>query len=254
MMAAARGQIKGRPERLWVLDYGLFRVHADARVIGIPGFAIRTDAGETILIDTGFPPDYATDAAAASARDGLGRFGEVLSLFAANLPAGQLALIGLSPADVDLVILTHSHIDHVGGIGGFPQAPILLAGAERALPAPLYFGDRRPMAWPARDYLAIDGDAEIAPGLQVLAVPGHVPGQLALWLDLPETGAVLLTSDAISRPAELAEGFADAADPAAAAASAARLLSLADATGAMVVYGHCPAQWPALRKAPDFYG
>lgn len=253
-MAAADGHIKGRPWRLWVLDYGLFRVHADGRVIGIPGFAIRTDAGETILVDTGFPPDYASDAASASARDGLGSFGEILSLGAGHLPAGQLALIGLSPGDVDLVILTHSHIDHVGGLVGFPQAPILLSAAERALPAPLYFGEARLMAWPARNYLVIEGDTEIAPGLRVLCVPGHVPGQLALWLDLPKTGAVILTSDAISRPAELGEGFAGAADPQAAAAGAARLLALAARTGAMVIYGHCPEQWPRLRKAPAFYG
>jgi N-acyl homoserine lactone hydrolase len=247
------GMVKGRPVSLTVLDYGLFRVHANGRVIGIVGFLIRTDAGERILVDTGFPAVYATDAAAASAADGLGSFGEVVDLGPQHLPGAQLALCGHSPDEIDLLILTHSHIDHVGGIAGFPQAPILLAAADRAEARPLYFGKARPMAWPDRRYLTVEGDVQLGPGLRVLLVPGHVPGQLALMLDLPETGAVLLTGDAISRPAEIEERFDTAQDPAAAVASAARLMALAEAAGAMVIYGHCPAQWPTLRKAPDCY-
>jgi N-acyl homoserine lactone hydrolase len=84
-------------------------------------------------------------------------------------------------------------------------------------------------------------------------VPGHAPGQLAALVHLPVTGAVLLTGDAVSRPGEIAEGFAGAEDAAAARASAARLMALAAAERAVVIWGHDPAQWPALRKAPDFY-
>jgi N-acyl homoserine lactone hydrolase len=253
-MIGASGRIKGRPQRLWVLDYGLFRVHANGRVIGIQGFLIETAASERILVDTGFPAKYSADTARASAADGLGSFGEVLSLTPGNLPAGQLARIGLSPDDIDLLILTHSHIDHVGGIAGFPQAPILLSQPERDLPKPLYFGSARPIDWPRRDYVVVNADTELGPALRCLLVPGHVAGQLALWLELPETGPVLLTSDAISRPAEIDERFDTAADPAAAIASADRLIALAAETGAMVIYGHCPVQWPKLRKAPAFYG
>ena len=87
----------------------------------------------------------------------------------------------------------------------------------------------------------------------LLSVPGHVAGQLALWLDLPATGPVLLVSDAISRPAEITERFDTADDPQAAIASAERLLALAAETGAWMIYGHCPAQWPDLKKAPELY-
>ncbi len=247
------GLVKGRPVSLTVLDYGLFRVHANGRVIGIVGFLIRTDAGERILVDTGFPAAYARDAVAASAADRLGSFGEVLDLGPQHLPTAQLALCGLAPGDIDLLILTHSHIDHVGGIAGFPQAPILIAAADRAAPRPLYFGTARPMEWPDRHYLTVEGDVQLGPGLRLLLVPGHVPGQLALLLDLPQAGAVLLTGDAISRPAEIDECFDTAHDPAAAVASAARLMALAKASDAMVIYGHCPAQWPRLRKAPESY-
>ncbi len=298
--------IKGRPKRLFVLDYGLFSVHANGRIIGLVGFLIQTDAGENILVDTGFPAKYVTDVAQASAEDGLGSFGRVLHLGPENLPAGQLALLGLTPADIDLLILTHSHIDHVGGIADFPGAPILLSSVEHALERPLYFGKARPMAWPDRTYLPIDGDTELALGLRVLLAPGHVAGQLALILTLPETGRVLITSDAISRPAEIHERFDTADDPEAACATAARLMAMVAcddvrdqkeayrtdltdaripassepvtasevgprrqhangesrldrtsrtaAQDAFVIYGHCPDQWPHLRKAPQHYG
>ena len=247
------GYLEGKPVSLMVLDYGLFKVHANGRIIGICGFLLRTDHDETVLIDAGFPKNYADDPVAASAADGLGSFGEVLTLTRANLPAGQLALAGISLSDVDLFILTHSHIDHIGGIADLPDVPILLATAERALPRPLYFGKRQPMEWPDRTYLTIDGDCDIGPGFRALFSPGHAPGQLAFMVELPATGAVLMTSDAISRPAEVDEQFDTAPNPDQACSSAARLLALAAAADAFIIYGHCPQQWTTLKKAPNAY-
>lgn len=245
--------IKGRPLTLSVLDYGSFKVHSDGRVIGICGFVICTDAGETILIDTGFPEKYAMDKEAASTEDRLYEFGEVLECGPENLPVAQLAKLGLAPADVTLHICTHSHIDHVGGLGSFPGVPILISTQERARARPLYWGDMQPLDWPDRDYLEVEGDVLIGPGLNVLAAPGHTPGQIALMVDLP-SGPFLLTSDAISRPAEINEEFPGSWNRAAAIASADRLMKLADKRGAFVIFGHCPAQWTKLRKAPSLYG
>jgi N-acyl homoserine lactone hydrolase len=233
------------------MDYGLFQVHANGRIIGICGYLIETDAAERILVDTGFPQKYVDDGAQAAAQDDLGRFGVVLELGAANTPAGQLALCGLKVTDIDILIMTHSHIDHIGHIATFAGVPIVMAAAERALDKPLYFGDVRPMDWPQADYRLIDADTDLALGLRVLLAPGHTVGQLALMVDLPQTGTVLLTGDAISRPAEVEERFAGTTEAAQALASAQRILGLAK--GAMVIYGHCPAQWPDLRKAPDAY-
>ena len=112
-------QLVGHPVSLSVLDFGLFTVHANGRIIGIPGFLITTSAGEHVLIDTGFPQKYADDVEAASIEDDLGAFGKILSLTHQNQPKAQLALLGLSTEDVDLVIITHTHIDHVGNIGSF---------------------------------------------------------------------------------------------------------------------------------------
>ncbi|ETX28101.1 N-acyl homoserine lactonase family protein [Roseivivax isoporae] len=245
--------VKSAPRTLSVLDYGLFKVHSNGRIIGICGFLIRTTADETILIDTGFPRKYAYDITTSSAEDRLGEFGEVLELGERNLPDAQLALSGVAAADIDLLIMTHTHIDHVGGIADFPGTPILMSRAERALDRPLYWGAVRPIDWPDREYRLIDEDTEIGPGLRVLHVPGHAPGQLAIEVDLPETGTVLITGDAISRPSEIDEGFAGSWDAEQAAANAGRLMRRAEARDAFVIYGHAPEQWPTLRKAPEVY-
>ncbi|AXT25559.1 N-acyl homoserine lactonase family protein [Ruegeria sp. AD91A] len=248
----AEGFVKGRPTELAVLNYGLFKVHSNGRIIGICGFVIRTEAGELILIDTGLPAKYATDTDAAVKEDRLFEFGEVLICGPDNLPEAQLAKLGIKPADVTLQICTHTHIDHVGGLGDFPASPILISAAERALRRPLYWGDVQPLEWPNRNYFEVEGDVEIGPGLTVLAAPGHAPGQIAMMVDLP-SGAFLLTSDAISRSAEIDEKFAGSWDEQAAIASADRLMRLASQRDAFVIYGHCPEQWPELKKAPEFY-
>ena len=240
-----------RAVRLAVLDFGLFRVHANGRVIGIPGYLISTSAGRHILVDTGFPPDYARDAPAASARDGLGSFGEILHLTDANLPQGQLARLGLTPADISMVILTHGDIDHVGCLHHVTHAPILVGAAERALPRPRYFGTVQPMDWPDAPYVTLTADTPLCDGLTVLATPGHSPGHLSLLVDLPKTGRVIVTADAISRPSEPDEGMRGSWDEATALHHARRLIAMAK--GGLLIYGHCPAQWPGLRKAPDSF-
>ncbi len=63
----------------------------------------------------------------------------------------------------------------------------------------------------------------------------------------------LLTSDAISRAAEIDEGFAGSWDVDQAIHHGNRLMALAAARNAQVIYGHSPQQWPGLRKAPDWF-
>ena len=83
--------------------------------------------------------------------------------------------------------------------------------------------------------------------------PGHAPGQISIELELPETGTTLLTSDAISRPTEINDGFGGSWNEYQAKDSFLRLMDRAKEMEAFVIFGHSPDQWAKLRKTPKYY-
>jgi N-acyl homoserine lactone hydrolase len=245
MLAALAGH---RLARLTILDCGTFSVRGGERVIGIPAYLLTTDQGAQVLVDGGFPEVYQHSVDAAAGADGLGSFGTLLDHGPAKGVAAQLALCGRGIGDLAAHVLTHGHIDHVGALP-LIACPLILTARERADPRPSYFGRARPVAWPEVPTLTLDAEATLCGGVRLVPTPGHTPGHLSLVLDLPKSGRIVLAGDAINRATEPDEGFPDAEDPETARGSSDRLFAL----GGHLVYGHDPAQWRTLRKAPDVY-
>jgi N-acyl homoserine lactone hydrolase len=90
--------------------------------------------------------------------------------------ADALAEVDMSPADISLVINTHLHFDHCGQNAVFHHAPHYVQRAELSRarsesPDLCDWFDFMNARWEL-----LDGDAEVLPGVEVIATPGHTAG------------------------------------------------------------------------------
>jgi glyoxylase-like metal-dependent hydrolase (beta-lactamase superfamily II) len=99
---------------------------------------------------------------------------------------------GLSAADVDLVVLTHAHLDHAGGCASL-MAPVVVHELEAQAPYWVLVGGLLELL--PLELLA--GDAgEIVPGVEWALTPGHCDGHISLCVETDE-GRVVLCGDTI---------------------------------------------------------
>ena len=118
--------------------------------------------------------------------------------------ADALAGLGMTPADIGLVINTHLHFDHCGQNAVFKHAACYvqrteLDRAKRESPD-LYdwfdFMNAR--------FELLDGDAEVLPGLSVITTPGHTAGHQSVVVQSADGGPDLLIGDAAYTPRQYA--------------------------------------------------
>ena len=93
---------------------------------------------------------------------------------------------GLSAADVDLVVLTHAHLDHAGGCASL-MAPVVVHELETQSPYWVMAGRpaRAAAAGAARPATA----GELAPGVEWALTPGHCDGHISLAVETRTAGA-----------------------------------------------------------------
>ncbi|MBI2777304.1 MAG: MBL fold metallo-hydrolase [Chloroflexi bacterium] len=190
---------------------------------------------------------------------GLGELSE--SEGAGGKLASGLASLGIAPEDVDVVVISHGHADHIGGLirtSGDVRVPVYgrathwfwrdewtfwtsetvlasmpvdLAEPARACLPPLADADLVELA---------DAEQEVAPGIVVIPAPGHTPGHVAVVIESNGERATYL-GDSVFHPLNVA--YPDWAcvfdvDRVAAAASRGWLLDRAARDGSLVLAAH----------------
>ncbi len=156
-------------------------------------FWVVRNRDRTIVVDTGF-----------SAAGGANRKRTSLLDVATALRA-----LGVDPRTAPPVVVTHAHYDHIGNLDLFPASPVIMAAAEYAF----WTG---PHAHRAQLHHSVEdaelaylrrasgegrvetfaGSHDLAPGVRLIEVGGHTPGQSVVRVDTDD-GVVLLASDAI---------------------------------------------------------
>jgi glyoxylase-like metal-dependent hydrolase (beta-lactamase superfamily II) len=211
-------------------------------------WVIRT-ATDTVVVDTGFDP-------AVGRRRGRDVHAD---------PVAALGLLGISPSDVDQVVISHFHYDHVGNAHRFGSARMSCQRSEVEFWLDRDSSDPDDAALVEPDeikYLrsavasgqvrCLDGDTELAAGVWACHVGGHTPGQQMVVVDAGDR-PVVLASDAIHFYEEMDRDrpYVVADDVAAMRTTYRRLRTMA-AEGAVVVAGHDPrvmTRFPAVPAA-----
>jgi glyoxylase-like metal-dependent hydrolase (beta-lactamase superfamily II) len=237
-----------QPFKVYAIRYATVARHASENFIGgdphengmdMDYFVwVAISADKTWVIDTGF------NAAAAARR----------KRTFLRCPTEGLALLGVDAAQVDDIIVTHLHYDHIGNFDKFPRARFHLQDAElayatgRYMAKPFFSG-----AYEVEEVVAMvrnvyagrvqfhQGDVQLAPNISLHLIGGHTKGLQAvrLWTD---SGWLVLASDASHYLANMNQGrpFPIVADVCAMADGWDTLRSLVD-DPARIIPGHDPA-------------
>jgi N-acyl homoserine lactone hydrolase len=202
----------GVAEKLFRLDCG--RSLANDEAIWTPGENVGRSiefsstcwlikhGSEWLLWDTGVPESALNDPR------GWSTLPQLIVYHLDKTLTDQLAEIGLKPRDIARVAISHTHGDHIGNMGLFPNSTILMQQAEYSwIHSPNGPNDNvNQLMALARDLLGtpknlqlIDGDTDIFGdgSVTLVSTPGHTPGHQSLLVHLKNSGFIILSGDVV---------------------------------------------------------
>ncbi len=256
--AAASAQTKSGVDKLYILNCG------EGHVIDISRWSPGVNVGKSmdmaencylmhhtqgwLLWDTGV-----TDAIAAMPDGQAPADPRAIYWRRPKTLASQLEALGVKPAEIKYLAISHTHPDHIGNVELFPQAMLLVQKVEYEWPSPLGVGRFKP----EHPVTKLEGDYDVFGdgSVTIIATPGHTPGHQSLLVKLPKTGAIVLSGDAVHFKDNWDNRRVPSinTDKDKTAASMQRIADVLAKEKAQLWINHDKAQTDTLKHAPEFY-
>ena len=234
--------------------YGIADDETDVRDLVVPCYVVEHEKGR-LLWEGGLPSSYSEQAGWHEMEGGW-------RMRLDRTFADQLAALGWSLRDFDFMAFSHFHFDHIGVANEVEGATLIIQRREHEAAFGEDF-DRRSYSPELYSRLAegpmtiVDGEHDVFGDGRVRLLPafGHTPGHQVLFLDLDETGPVVLSGDLyvfrISRETRRVPSFYF--DPAQSLEASDRIESFLEETGAELWIGHDLQRFEQLAKPPAFH-
>jgi glyoxylase-like metal-dependent hydrolase (beta-lactamase superfamily II) len=170
----------------------------------------------------------------------------------------RLNELGVGLDEIDFVVLSHLHFDHAGNAQMFKDTNAKLVCHEREKEFAfgfdgLFTGAHLKTDYEGLAFETVSGDTDLLPGVRLIETPGHTVGCMSMQVDLPDTGTMIFTSDAVY----MGDSYGPPATPAAIVnnledfyRSVEKLRGIQEQTDATMVFGHDAEQIHQLRVGP----
>jgi 4-pyridoxolactonase len=245
--------------KVWLLDNGSIVIEHTQLMWNVPGPQVRIPSYAVLiehddglfLFDTGFDLEH-TNAVLP--------FELPEQTPEQTIPA-QLELAGFAVSDVNTLVNSHLHFDHVGGNKHFAGVKNVvheqeLAQARNHEPFEHFGYSDKTWDYEGANFETVSGDFELANGLWLFETPGHTVGHYSLLVKSDsDAKPMLFAFDVVYTQPALEKGIQPGfhIDPRAGVRSIARVKEVAAEHGADIYFSHDLEAFTTYKHAPDFY-